>query len=363
MPDFGRATGDGAARPLAYDGEGGALFRIVLRNTMLGLVTLGIYRFWGRTRLRRYLWAHVRLLGDRFEYTGTAMELFLGFLVALAVLIPIGVLSGVIELVVGPGGTAALIALQVANYALLGFLIGIALFRARRYRLTRTAWRGIRFGQSGASTRYALLWLGSLLLAIVTLGFAHPVGEVALQRFRIDHTWLGSMRFGFDGRARDLLGRWALCLLLAPITLGLSLIWYAALRTRYFAACTRLGALGFALPVRFGDVARIYVPWYLVLAVVFGGLALSMAVTAAVTGNPHWPGAGSIVLFVLVVLLLPALQVILVTHRMVRLVAGRLALTGDIDPESIVQKAQTVPRTGEGLADALDVGGGVEVGF
>ena len=50
------------------------------------VLTLGWSRFWGRTRLRRYLWNHLSILGDRFEYRGRGRELLIGFLLALVML-------------------------------------------------------------------------------------------------------------------------------------------------------------------------------------------------------------------------------------------------------------------------------------
>ena len=49
-------------------------------------MTLGIYQFWTRARLRRYIWSSILPGGDYFEYTGTGLEKFLGFLIALVVL-------------------------------------------------------------------------------------------------------------------------------------------------------------------------------------------------------------------------------------------------------------------------------------
>lgn len=350
-------------RPVAYDGEAGALFRIVFRNTLLGLLTFGFYRFWGKTRLRRYLWAQLRLFGDRLEYTGTAMELFLGFLIALAVLVPVVVAFKIVELLTGPVGLVTQVAVQAVYFALLGFLIGVAVFRARRYRLTRTAWRGIRLGQSGASVRYALLWMGYTLLTIVTLGLARPVGEVGLQRFLVTNTWLGSVRFEFEGRARDLFWRWLPCLILVPFTLGLSLMWYAALRVRYFATCTRFSTLGFALPVTFRAFARIFVPYYLALGLMFGAFGMWLWLSGAFAGDPQSQAMAPFGLLFIFLLFVPALQIVMITHRMMRLIADQLFVTGDADLERIVQHAQAAPKTGEGLADALDVGGGLEVGF
>src|SRR5882762_4713710 len=80
-----RAGGAG----LVYDGRLGPLFSLWLKVTLLAFLTLGFYRFWGRTRVRKYLWSRISLDGERFEYDGTGGELFRRFLVTLVVLAPL----------------------------------------------------------------------------------------------------------------------------------------------------------------------------------------------------------------------------------------------------------------------------------
>jgi len=335
-------------------------------------VTLGFYRFWGKTRLRRYMWSHLRLLGDRLEYTGTGKELFFGFLIVLAILIPIFVVYGFLDIWSATQGILQNGVLTLLAYMFFAFLGGVALFRARRYRMTRTAWRGISFGLTGSGARYGVQFLCYSFLTILTLGLARPLGEVRLQSYLMNNSWFGSGEFRFDGRAGELFRRWALCWLLIPVTLGLSLMWYAAARTRYFAERTRFQTLHFAMPVTFGDLARILLPYFLVLALLFGLLALyatfsGLAATmrSGIGVDPGTVGGAlpAILAFFLFFLLLPALQVVMVTHRFMRLMADRLAVEGEADIDAILQNAQTAPRTGEGLADALDVGGGLGVGF
>ena len=76
-------------RPI-YDGRLGELYGIYLRHLVLMVLTLGWSRFWGRTRLRRYLWNHLSILGDRFEYRGRGLELFVGFMIVLSIALAIG---------------------------------------------------------------------------------------------------------------------------------------------------------------------------------------------------------------------------------------------------------------------------------
>ena len=106
---------------------------------------------------RRFLWANTEVGGDSLEYTGTAMELFLGFLMAVALLVPVYVLLfiGTLEL-----GMVSRFSSPVA-FLILTVFGQYAYYRARRYRLTRTVFRGIRFHQSGSPWSYALrslLW-------------------------------------------------------------------------------------------------------------------------------------------------------------------------------------------------------------
>src|SRR5215475_76852 len=72
-----------------FRGAPGAFWRLVARGAVLLMVTLGIYRFWLTTDIRRYLWSNTELNGESFEYTGTARELLLGFLIAVAILLPL----------------------------------------------------------------------------------------------------------------------------------------------------------------------------------------------------------------------------------------------------------------------------------
>ena len=118
------------------------------------MLTLGIYRFWFATDVRRYLWSNTEIGGETLEYTGLATELLGGFLIAVTI--------------VGPLYTAiatAALALETArrrlrpSALLLVMLSQFGLFRARRYRLTRTVLRGVRFDQHGSAWRYALFAL------------------------------------------------------------------------------------------------------------------------------------------------------------------------------------------------------------
>jgi len=363
---------------ITYDAKVRRLFGMGLTIAFLSLITLGFYRFWGKTQIRRYLASRISIMGDRFEYTGTGKELFLGFLIALAVLIPLGAASYGIELITAGKSAVTQFTAMGLQYAFILFLIGYATFRARRYRLSRTVLRSIRFWQTGSNVGYALRMVGYLALTMATLGIARPVGDIALYRYQMQHTWFGSQKFEFDGRAGPMMGKWILSLALVPFTLGLSLIWYAAFRMRYLQSQTRYQGIGFSLAVTFGNLVQIYSLYALVMTVLFGffyvaifAVVMPTIVQDQAVDAQSWMQANAMVLygvgigaaFVVFGLIAPIVQLLMLTHRFIRLVANRLEFIGDVDLHTIMQSAAERPQSGEGLADALNIGGGLEVGI
>jgi uncharacterized membrane protein YjgN (DUF898 family) len=175
-----------------FRGEAGRFWRLLARGAVLLMATLGIYRFWLTTDIRRFLWSNTELAGESFEYTGTARELLLGFLIAIAVLVPL--YAAFFLLAFGLGELASLIGLLVLT------LLGqYAVYRARRYRLTRTVYRGVRFHQSGSAWRYAACALLWWTLIVLTIGLAYPFAQSRLERFKMRNTFFGNLPGRFEG--------------------------------------------------------------------------------------------------------------------------------------------------------------------
>ena len=178
------------------------------------MVTLGFYRFWLATDMRRHLWSNTEVDGDAAEYTGRGKELLIGFLVALAILVPIYLGYFLIGLEAERLQAFASIPLVAFFYLFAQF----AIYRARRYRLTRTVWRGVRFWMSGSGWIYALrasLW-GVLTVADPRPGAAmahggartlqdaphllwRPAGQVRGQRLGILQARLVAVAAGAAG--------------------------------------------------------------------------------------------------------------------------------------------------------------------
>jgi uncharacterized membrane protein YjgN (DUF898 family) len=197
------SAGEGE-QPFDYDGSTRELFRLWLGIFLLNVVTLGFYRFWGRTRIRKYLWSRVRLGGDRFEYDGTGGELFRRFLVALVIVVPLLSMEKIAVLTGLPIVWIAV--LQGVQVILLVYLTFLAQYGGMRYRLSRTLWRGIRGGLDGHASLYALRGFGYSLLTPVTLGLAFPWQLIGLWRYMVRHAGFGDQDFSFEGTGRKLFG-------------------------------------------------------------------------------------------------------------------------------------------------------------
>ena len=170
--------------PVKFNGQGREFVGLCVRGALLELVTFGFYRFWLATDLRQHLWSHTSIGGEPLEYTGRARELLIGFLMALAIIVPIQLSYFLIGIEV-----ERLRAFASVPLALFFVLFGqFALYRARRYRLTRTIWRGVRFWMSGSGWKYAFRWLGWALVSALTLGLAYPWMRTSLERYKMTNT-------------------------------------------------------------------------------------------------------------------------------------------------------------------------------
>src|SRR5215469_1930875 len=57
--------------------EPGPFWRLLIRGAALMLITLGVYRFWLVTDIRRFLWGHTEISGVVIEYLAKMRALLL----------------------------------------------------------------------------------------------------------------------------------------------------------------------------------------------------------------------------------------------------------------------------------------------
>ncbi len=220
-------------RPVKLPGDFvGTRWRILwlaLRTGVLTILTLGFYRFWMKTRLRRWYWSSVRVGRVPAEYVGDPLEKLLGFLIAVVFL---AFYIGIVNLIL----MFLSFSLFQGNFAayLLSFVGVIPLwfyasYRARRYVLARTRWRGIRFGLEPGAWGYAWRALLHWALTLLTLGLMWPRMTFWLEKYRTDRTWYGDLQLEQGGSWKMLFRP---VLFIFPATLGL-LAWFVALAEDY----------------------------------------------------------------------------------------------------------------------------------
>ncbi len=303
---------------IGFHGTAGGLFGIYIRNTLLTIVTLGVYYFWGKARVRRYMVGQTEFLGDRLTFHGTGKEFLTGFIKAFLIFaLPVGLLNSAPEIMkLGLGYEIA--AMALTSLAVLLF-IPLAMVSSFRYRLTRTSWREIRFSFWGKTTRFIGLFIFGSILTSLTLGLYYPFFMTRKYGYMVSHVHFGNQSFRFNGKGRDLFWAFLKALLLTLPTLGISWIWFLAKRQRYFWEHTSFGNTCFQSTV----AGRSY------FNLLMGNLLLLIF-----TVGLAWPW---------------------VKIRNARYILDHLYVVGPLDLEGIQQSAQASTATGEGLAGFLNV--------
>lgn len=313
---------ESSTHKVKYHGTGGSLFGLVLKNLLLTIVTLGIYSFWAKNNVREFHYGHTELGDERFAYHGTGKELFLGAAKAMLIFFTLGVVLAVVmpQVIKLAGGSPIVPMVFMGGFYLFIFLVVIyAINGARRYRLSRSSWRGIRFAFHGRWQEFLGLVVSGTLLSIVTLGFYMPYFQNRARAFFVNNAAFGSEPFVYNGEGRHLIGNYVKAVLLTIPTLGLYWVWYAAFRHRYFWNHTRIAGARFSSTVEGGELLKLQLT-NMLLVVFTLGIGMPWA---AVRTQAFW--------------------------------ADNMRLHGAPDWATITQRAQTASATSEGLAEGLDV--------
>ena len=108
------------------------------------------------------------------------------------------------------------------SLVVLTFLGQYAVYRARRYRLTRTIYRGVRFTRPGRPGAIPSVRCCGRGLIALTLGLAYPFAQSRLEHFKMRHTFFGNLPGRFEGSGSTLLLRGLLLWMLAvvPFAIG-----------------------------------------------------------------------------------------------------------------------------------------------
>jgi len=340
----------------------GGMLWIGFYTTILSILTLTLFRFWGRTQFRRRLWKETLVDGEPLEYVGKGSELFFGFLIAIfTVMAPVVGLLLFAQLAMQPPLSFVVI---FVVYLALYVLIFAALFLTRRYQLSRTLWRGVRFAQEGAPFAFAISAFGQALLALVTLGWFAPKMRLNLAEWMWSRTKYGDLGFAYDSspaaRTEKVWASFALA------WFGVFLYYIAVGIGALFILSAAGGIPGAAQILQIYVVAIVLIIPLLLTTAWHEAVMLRQITKSISLGDVTFrirAGAWDVLLLVvtnaLLVIFTLGFGAMAAEMRGWRFVARRLEVTGQLDYGRIGQAASRGPRTGEGMADAFDLSGGV----
>ena len=349
----------GPPRAIVFTGSWRGYLPIAITNALLTIVTLGVYRFWAIARQRRYLWSHTQVIDDCLEWTGTGREMFFGFLIVMCFLVPFYLFfQFLFPALAARGKLEAAGGIAFLFYIALFYLMGVARFRALRYRLSRSWWHGIRGGSHDPGWNYGGEYLGRIALSALTMWIMYPWAATRLWNSRCNAMSFGQQQFQVHINAEGLKARWALV--------------YGAFFGFFFGMIAIMATVVVASS---GDPTKPQIS-----AVVFGLLALFyLAIPLATL---HWyakfyrKGVGALTLGELqfgfdattwdwLKLVLGTVGLIIVTlgfgltyvgYRNWAFMVRHLHLYGDVDVSMLEQSTARAPTEAEGFADAFDVG-------
>lgn len=353
----------GEWKSVAFTGRWTEFLPIALTNLLLTIVTLGIYRFWAAARQRRYLWSRTRFLDESLEWAGTGWEMFRGFLIVAAFLV-------LLLLIVGFGAQALVLrgefvaagAILFAVYAGLFFIINVAMFRALRYRLSRSYWRGIRGGSDDAGWSYGWSGIWKTVVAFVTLTLLYPWAMTSLWNDRWNKMSYGPYAFRADADSSGLMGRWLLIFggtLAILIVAGVIMVGAgfagAAVGGDQGAGVSIGGAAIFAILLIYIGIPILFLAYYaayyrkVAASTTLGPLELQFT---ARTKDWLMLILGHIGLTIVTL----GFGLMFIGYRNWKFAVSHLHARGELDMTALTQSATRAPGEAEGLADMFDIG-------
>lgn len=173
--------------PFLFHGRAAEYFRIWIVNTLLTLLTLGIFAAWAKVRKRRYLRGSVELLGHRLDYRANPRRLLVGNILIVALFLAYSVFGAVYPEV------------RIGAIVIGVLLLPWVVVRSLAFNAHHTAYRGLRFRFRQPLSPAVMTFILKPLLIVLSLGFYYPAWVRARKEYTISNHRLGDAYFRFDG--------------------------------------------------------------------------------------------------------------------------------------------------------------------
>jgi uncharacterized membrane protein YjgN (DUF898 family) len=320
-----------------FTGNAKEYFGIWIVNTLLRIVTLGIYSPWAKVRKRRYFYGNTLLNDAPFDYLADPMAILKGWFIA-------GAFFGLYSIASKVSPVLAV----VFMFIMFGLLPWVVV-RSRIFNLRNSSHRNIRFGFTPDYREAYRVFLWWQLLIPLTLGILAPYVVYRQKRFLVEQSSYGTTRFSFHATSREYYRVFKPLFIMIPL-LVLSFASLASLGPKWGGNLLAALVPAILFPVVY-VVAMIYVPTALAnLTWNSTGIGSHRFVSTLRARDLAWIYISSAVAILLSLgMLAPWASVRLARYRLDRL---KLTGTGDLAVVTAAA-AEATSATGEELGDML----------
>ncbi|BDA80474.1 membrane protein [Leptospira kobayashii] len=261
-----------------YHATGGAFLLVFLKNAFLTVITFGIYGFWARTNVQKFVAENLEWAGERFTFHGTGKERFIGFLKAAVILVGAVIVIQIIGKILGSINLAlASIVTAILTLGLFLTIVPFVIVGSRKYLTSRTGYRNLRFGFDGKGLEIAKIYLKGGLLTIVTLGIYYPWFYSEKEAYLASKTRYGNTNFEFQADGKEIFFIYLKGVFLSIITLGIYSSWFAADLQNYIWNHRSFQGKKFQSDITGGKIFLNAIIAYLIVLFTFG-IGLSWAI-------------------------------------------------------------------------------------
>ena len=226
--------------PFVFRGKGSGLFQIFIVNSILIILSFGIYYFWAKVSLLKYNYRNSEFQGYCFSYHGSGKERLIGFLRAiLIVALFLGICWGILSL---KGKTVWFLYIVQAIAAVLTPLALVAIYR---YHASRTSYRNVRFHFTGKIRSLAFLLIEIGVLMILTSGLYFPAIPYRIKKYIIDHLQYGNEPFSLQGSTWKYWTMEVLAYIFMIFTFGIYFFWWIAKKKNFYWNHTKIQEASF----------------------------------------------------------------------------------------------------------------------
>jgi uncharacterized membrane protein YjgN (DUF898 family) len=174
-----------------FTGNASEYFRIWIVNTLLTVLTLGVYSAWAKIRNKQYFYGNTWVDGSNFEYLAKPLPILKGRLIAAAAL---GLLFG------SEHYNRTLYFVLAALYTLATPWVVV---KALAFNARNSAYRNLRFAFVGRTGEAFGVYLSILVVYLGTCGLAYPYAQWRLSGFVMKRHLYGDLPFTWVARSKD----------------------------------------------------------------------------------------------------------------------------------------------------------------